>query len=281
MVSIGEFAQLGGVSPRTLRHYGDLGLVVPASVDPSTGYRSYELAQLSDLRRVLALRDLGVPLDQIGELLKTGEVSIEQMRGMLRLRRAEISAAIEEQQGQLRRVASYLDALERGELMPTLDVVTKTVDPVRVAETVAVAPGHGYANIHPIFEQRLPAVWTRLVEAGVEPGVCVACFEWPDDEGRIVVHLGFEIGDQALADGDDVRVVELPACEVASAIHRGSLTDFGQTFEATVRWIDGNGYRLGDPSRERYLEAHPDDPTRNITELQIPIVRSPSARSGS
>jgi DNA-binding transcriptional MerR regulator len=40
MLSIGEFARLGGVTPTTLRHYGDLGIIVPASVEPATGYIS-------------------------------------------------------------------------------------------------------------------------------------------------------------------------------------------------------------------------------------------------
>src|SRR5262249_26612733 len=123
MLSIGEFARLGQVSPRTLRHYGDVGVLVPAHVDAATGYRSDELRQLSDLRRVLALRDLGVGLEQIRELTtEDGTLPVEQLRGMLRLRRAEISATIVEDQQRLRRVASYLDALERGELMRTIDV---------------------------------------------------------------------------------------------------------------------------------------------------------------
>ena len=49
MLKIGEFARLAQVSPRTLRHYASLGLLAPASVDPSTGYRYYEVHQLADL----------------------------------------------------------------------------------------------------------------------------------------------------------------------------------------------------------------------------------------
>ena len=120
MLSIGEFARLGQVSPRTLRHYGDLGVLEPAHVDPATGYRYYEVRQLSLLRRVLALRDLGVGLDQIrGVMGGDGELSVEQLRGSC-LRRADISASIAEQHDRLRRVANYLDALEQGELMRTL-----------------------------------------------------------------------------------------------------------------------------------------------------------------
>jgi DNA-binding transcriptional MerR regulator len=54
MFSIGEFARLGGVSVRTLRHYDEIGLVRPATVDPDTGYRSYSAAQLGQINRIMA-----------------------------------------------------------------------------------------------------------------------------------------------------------------------------------------------------------------------------------
>jgi DNA-binding transcriptional MerR regulator len=275
MLSIGDFARLGQVSPRTLRHYGELGILEPARVNAATGYRYYEVRQLADLRRVLALRDFGLGLEQIRDLLRAdGELSIEQLRGMLRLRRIEIAATIDEQRARLRRVATLLDALERGELMRTIDVMVKTTEPLRMAETTGVAPGYGNANIGPIFEERLPVVWTRLVEAGVAPGMCVAYYDWPDDDGRVVVHLGFDIGECPLVESDDVRVVELPPVEVASALHRGPLDDIAESFEAMVRWIDANGYRIADRSRERYLEWSEDDPDERVTELQVPITRA-------
>ena len=46
MFNIGEFARLGGVSVRALRHYDEIGLLRPAKVDPLTGYRGYSAAQL-------------------------------------------------------------------------------------------------------------------------------------------------------------------------------------------------------------------------------------------
>ena len=64
MVSIGEFARLGGVSVRTLRHYDEIGLLRPAQVDPVTGYRGYLASQLGQLNRILALKELGLSLTQ-------------------------------------------------------------------------------------------------------------------------------------------------------------------------------------------------------------------------
>jgi DNA-binding transcriptional MerR regulator len=277
MLSIGEFARLGQVSPRTLRHYAEVGILEPAHIATPTGYRYYELAQLTDLRRVLALRDLHVGLEQIRELMTTGGgVSVEQLWGMLRLREAEISQSIAEQQDRLRRVAAQLDAIERGAILRTLDIVVKTTEPLRLAETTGIGHGYGFENIHPVFEERLPVVWARVVEAGIEPGISAAHYEWPDENGDVVVHLGFDIGDQPLTFGvgDEVRVAELPSIEVAAAIHRGSLIDISETFEAVVRWIDASGYRIADHSRELYLEWNPEDAAKNVTELQLPIARA-------
>jgi len=54
MLSIGEFARLGQVSPRMLRHYDDLGMLEPEQVDPSNGYRLYSAHQLGRLHRIAA-----------------------------------------------------------------------------------------------------------------------------------------------------------------------------------------------------------------------------------
>ena len=84
MFSIGAFAKYGGVSVRMLRHYDAVGLLRPAHVDPHTGYRFYEADQLARLNRVIALKELGLTLDQVRAILD-GELAAGELRGMLRL----------------------------------------------------------------------------------------------------------------------------------------------------------------------------------------------------
>src|SRR5918995_6203179 len=86
MFKVGEFARLGRVSVKMLRHYDELGLLKPARVDPATDYRYYTSAQLPRLHRIVALRHLGFTLDQIRRLL-TDDLPAAQIRGMLTLRR--------------------------------------------------------------------------------------------------------------------------------------------------------------------------------------------------
>ena len=91
MFSIGEFARHGRVSVRMLRHYDTIGLLRPASVDAATGYRFYQAGQLAELNRIIALKDLGFTLQQVQAILAE-QVSAAELRGMLKLRRAEIQA---------------------------------------------------------------------------------------------------------------------------------------------------------------------------------------------
>jgi DNA-binding transcriptional MerR regulator len=68
-VSIGEFSRLTHLTVKTLRHYHELGLLVPAQVDRHTGYRRYGTGQVHDALLIGRLRGLDLPLAEIGRLL--------------------------------------------------------------------------------------------------------------------------------------------------------------------------------------------------------------------
>ncbi len=69
MFKIGEFSKLSQVTVKTLRYYDEIGLLKPAEVDRFTSYRYYSVDQLPRLNRILALKDLGLSLDQVAHLL--------------------------------------------------------------------------------------------------------------------------------------------------------------------------------------------------------------------
>jgi DNA-binding transcriptional MerR regulator/predicted transcriptional regulator YdeE len=272
MLSIGDFARLGHVSPRMLRHYDELGLLRPAQVDPTTGYRSYRVAQLARLHRLVALRDLGLSLDQIGGLLDE-DPPLEELRGMLRIRRAQIEQGLADDQARLRRVEAHLRAIEGTTRMANYDTVLKTTTPLRIAEAVGVAPGFGHENLFPLFGRLLPEVYAHIDAGGAKPGMSVGWYEQPDDEGSVVLHAGFDIGDQPVETSERVHVVDLPVVEVASVVHQGSMETVEDTYVALVTWIEDSGYRLAGRSRELYLEWHDPGDARNVTEIQMPIAR--------
>ena len=97
---------------RRLRHYDDLGLLAPASVDRFTSYRYYTADQLPRLNRILALKDLGLSLEEIRRLLAEGLPAAE-LRGMLRIKQAELERHLAEEQARLGRVAARLSKSKR------------------------------------------------------------------------------------------------------------------------------------------------------------------------
>lgn len=273
MLTIGEFARLGQVSPRMLRHYDELGLLPPELVDSDSGYRFYTVHQLGRLHRIVALRDIGFGLEQIRQMLSQ-DISVQELRGMLRLRRAQIEDAVGEEQDRLRRVEAHLRALEWSDIMELQDIVIKRTEPLRVAQASSGGLTHG--DIGAAFARLLPQVIAHLDAIGARPGISVGVYE--DDggaarEGEIILHAGFAVGDQDVPDSETVRVINLPTLEVAAAVYRGGEDGIMAAWEALARWIDDSGYRLVGDCRELYHAWDPGDHTDNVMELQQPIAR--------
>src|SRR5215207_6649364 len=86
MFRIGEFSKIAQVSGRLLRYYEEIGLFSPIYTDRATGFRYYSAEQMPDLNRILALKDLGLSLDQIRRMLRD-QVSTDEMQGMLMLKK--------------------------------------------------------------------------------------------------------------------------------------------------------------------------------------------------
>ena len=105
-----------------LRHYDALGLLVPAYVDPVTGYRHYTTQQFHRVDRLLALKDLGFTLDQVRPILDA-EVGADELRGMLLLRQSQITAQIGADTGRLARIATRLRIIERKSTMEEAEFV--------------------------------------------------------------------------------------------------------------------------------------------------------------
>jgi DNA-binding transcriptional MerR regulator len=271
MFSIGEFARHGRVSVRMLRHYDAIGLLRPASVDPASGYRFYQASQFAELNRIVALKDLGFTLQQVKAILEE-QVSVVELRGMLRLRRAEIRAQIEAETARLARVEARLLTIEDEARGPVDGVIIKRLAPVRVGELTGTAASYEPEAITPVIQPLYCDLWQRLASADVAAaGPAVAYYEdAPAGDGAVVVHAAVPVADQLPGD-HGFNVVELAGVDTAAAIiHHGSMDDVLSTGQALARWIDASGYRSAGYAREVTLEWSA-DPEQWVTEMQLPI----------
>jgi DNA-binding transcriptional MerR regulator len=254
MLTIGTFAGLAGISAKQLRAYDALGLFRPAWVDPSSGYRRYSPAQLPELRRILALRELGMSLDEIAALAAGGD-----LRQALERRRAELER-------ERARADARLAALEITIAADApLDIVVRPVG----EEPVAIMPVAG--RVDQAF-YLLEAYVRDLGRRAARPPGAIR------ERGEIFVPVT-----GPLPDTDEIRYVRLPATRVASVIHRGGYGDVPRSRSALLDWVAAAGFSASGPMRTIYLAFGADPELRVppayvvdrdedfVTELQLPV----------
>jgi len=248
MLKIGEFARLGQVTVKTLHHYDDLGLLRPARIDASTSYRYYTLEQLPRLHRIMALKELGLSLEQIGLLLDE-EVPTQQIRGMLRLKHAEIQQHVREEQARLSMVEFRLRMLEAEENFPVLDVVIKMVPQLHVL-SMLVSPGNEMAAVAREIRSAIAAGAIRYAGIGMDQ-------LYEDEIGRefkpdysrhevILVVGDDQPGDVKLESQGVLVLRDEPAIETAATLmlHGCTREERHEKVALLQRWAVAHGYRL-------------------------------------
>ena len=271
MFGIGAFARVAQVSVRTLHHYDDVGLLPPAQVDPQTGYRWYRADQLQRLNRILALRDLGLPLTEVRKVVDD-EVSLDELRGMLRLRQAEARDRMAAEAERLSRVDARLRQMETEGRVSDYDVVVKPVEAQHVALVDATATSFGNATLGPIFGQLFGELYCELDRLGVAPaGPQIALYEESEVPAAPIKVMACVPVEEADVTSDRLEVADVPAIpRAATTIHRGSMANVEEGYGALLRWADETGEQIDGFSREVYLECS-GDPETWITELQFAL----------
>jgi DNA-binding transcriptional MerR regulator len=260
---ISDFARLGQVSVRMLRHYDALGLLVPDDVDPASAYRSYSPEQLHRLNRLVALKDLGFTLDQVRSLLAE-PVEADELRGMLRLRRAELEEEARAVGTRLAAVESRLRMIEKENTMSP-DYVIKTLPALRlVGRRAVIDPDTIGMHVGPMFDE--VSATLRHVDGALATPVATYA---EADEGMEVT-VGYAWGG-AVPQGTEA--IDLPEATAVCGVHLGEMARISESWQALHRWVSDNGYRYDGPCRELYVRAKSEDQADWVTELQQPVTR--------
>lgn len=266
MHTIGEFAGLGHVTPRMLRHYDAIGLLAPAHVDDRTGYRRYAITQLPDLLRITQLRDVGCSLDDVARVLTAQDPSAELERTLHHQRRMLLDT-IAAESARLDRLDAHLRRLQ-GESMTEIEF--RRIEEVTVYAASGIAPGG--EDVGSVVNQTLPALRRALDDAGVEylePGVF--WYESVDGTEDLRVWMSWTAGDDA-RDGEGWEVVTLAPIERAAVLaYRGDMAGIGDAWNALTQGILDAGAEPVGQCREIYLESQPLPESEWLTELVQPV----------
>lgn len=271
ILKIGEFARVGQVSIATLRHYDQCGLLKPNALDADTGYRYYSLDQLARLNRILALKELGFPLEQIAKLLDE-DLSVEQLRGMFTLKQAQTQHMVDTEQARLTRIAARLRQIEQEGKMLAYEVLLKQVDPLLVAsirDSVPIISERGQ------LYETLSAYLDRQGVQISQPDLLLlhSRHELHDEGMSIDVEVAMPLP-TALPGNEQISIRTLPGGLMACTVHIGDDLSLGQAYVALYRWMEDYGYRFAGPPRHVHLQrAEHMDPSHYVTEVQFPVRR--------
>lgn len=281
MFKIGEFARIAQISVRMLRHYDKLGLIKPGYTDHTTGYRYYSLDQLPRLHRLLALKDLGLSLEQVMRLLGE-DVSNSELRGMLRLKQAELRQQIDEAALRLERVEQRLNLLEEDGHQPSYEVVVKNVPATYALTCYRTLPPLTPAGFGEFFYEGSHAI--RKLGLGYQTAFAMSynpysifrrsfSEEWPYRFEAVFTVENSDVPPIPLKGDFWLRGREIPGCNlVASTLHVGSDRTRPQAHQALCRWMEQHGYAIDGPVRDIFLRRgdHPESEA-HLTEIQYPI----------
>ena len=274
MFSIGEFARMGTVSVRTLRHYDEIGLLRPARVDPETGYRSYAADQLGQLNRIIALKDLGFSLTQTGKLLSG--ITVEELRGMLALRRAQLEQELDAHTSRLLGVEARLRYIEGEDAMPADDITVKKIPALGVVAIGASAPGYRPDQVIPSVNRSR----VQFDELGI-PGLVTVTGPYmlffEDNKGDdITVYVALPVAEPPAELPPPAQYLVLPAIEAVVAVRNGPAAGiFPAVFHDLVHYAEAHGYQTSGPGRDVWVNEVDDiaEVDQQVFEVQLPFTR--------
>ena len=271
MYSIGEFSRIAQVSKRLLRYYDEIGLFQPIKVDSASGHRYYSASQLPALNRILALKELGLSLDQIRRFIKD-DISLEEIQGMLLMKKAELEQQVLDELKRIRTIESRLKQI-KDRATHVRDVVVKQVPQQKLIGIRKVLPtaesgDDFFWSVMDAFPGENDATYGPMTIVLHEDGIT---------SDRADVELGRLLHKTSHAplstyDGTILATRSLPSATMATFIPPTSSCAKLLGYNAIGEWVEANHYAFAGPVRLVFLELpkRPGD-SEFVMEIQFPI----------
>jgi DNA-binding transcriptional MerR regulator len=262
-LGIGDFSRMTHLSVKALRHYHDLGLLTPAEIDPASGYRFYGPAQVPVAQVIRRFRDLGMPLEDIRQMLQAPDAGARNQVIVAHMQRMESQLAATQA------VVASLRSLLEGPPEPHA-VEHRSVGPVRA---LAIRGLVSMPDMDAWWEEAFHELNTAVVAAAGPRAALYAAELFQLEAGEITAYIPVA---GEVRPGGRATMLDIPAAELAVAVHRGALADLDQTYGALGTYVVRREIGAGGPIRENYLVTgfDTDDESRHLTEVCWPVLRA-------
>jgi DNA-binding transcriptional MerR regulator/effector-binding domain-containing protein len=269
MFTIGEFSRIAGLSVKTLRFYHEKGLLVPATVDRTTCYRSYDDRNVELARVIVALRELGFSLDEIAGIVADCAddedmlAYLERQKQSLGERLARLADAVE----QIDRMVHQQREAREVEVMSakSFEIRERDLEPLLVAGMRMQGRysdcGGGFALLGKRLGRHIAGKPLCLYYDG----------EYREEDATFEPCMPI----RAEVNVEGVAVQRLPGGRCVSLVHRGPYEELGRSYGRAMRYAKERGYEITLPTREVYLKGpgmiFRGNPKKYLTEIQLPV----------
>ncbi len=268
MFKIGDFSKIMNVPITQLRYYDDIDIFKPRHTDGNTGYRYYSIEQMPQLNRILALRDLGMSLEQIKQML-SADISVETLREMFAVQKAQVEQTILDEIVRLKAIEYRLNQIEQEGTLANYDVVLKDLPQQPMLARRIILSEWQWAitffnDIQAMLdEQSRPFKGTPSALIYAISGNNASSYD---------VELGF-IGDerlsQSIVEQFDLTVRTLDEVKVATLLQQGGAVN---GYAVVANWVEHSGYQMAGPIRELYWNlADTFESPDLLIEYQFPV----------
>ena len=262
MYRIGEFSELTKTTIKTLRYYEKEGLLIPDYVDNQTGYRFYETSQLTELAKIISLRQMGISINNIKRILNGSG-----LEEILKQRKQELETEISISNSQLLQINNLLE----GKNMEK-EVILKEL------------PSHIVYYKEGVIKNFEEIVKFILQSAGecksanpnikcIEPDYCyISYLDGEYKETDIKIRYAQVVTEMGIPT-ETIKFEELKPIKAACIYHKGSYSNLRESYSFLIKWVEENGYEIAEPIRERYIDGmwNKESDDEWLTEIQIPI----------
>lgn len=269
MLKIGDFSALSKISIFMLRHYNEIGLLIPVFIDEFTGYRYYSEEQLPIANRIQALKNMGFGLSIIKDILSEYN-NEDSLKRYLTLQAAQKQEEIEIMQKQLLLLQTTIKGLNKSSSLSRFNIAIKEIPKRNVISYRSTIAAYNQEGI----------LWKELSENIEEqniqyanPSYNIAIFH---NEGFVEHEIDVEVQRAVVGNyrsTDIVKFKSVPVITAATLTYKGGYIQLVEANEAIANWISENGYEFDGPIFNIYHvspETEP-DPANLITEVCFPI----------
>ncbi len=266
-VTIGDFSRMTHLSIAALRHYHQVGLLLPSQIDPDSGYRFYAPEQVQIAQVIRRFKDLGMPLNEIKEVLDAPDAAARNQVIVAHMQRMESQLAATQSV-----VASLRSILEQSPAPISVAYRAASATPA-----LAICEQVSFPGLDPWLSAAQHELDAALAAAEIRPaGPRAALYSaefFQLASGDVTAYVPVA---QAVRATGRASMLQIPAAELAVAIHRGSLADLDRTYGALGNYVTQREIGLDGPIREHYVvtELDTDDESGFVTEVCWPVVQA-------